>query len=128
MTSRHAARRAALFLLYQWDVTGRPLASLFEGEIDEYSRQSAEGVAARVDDLDTRISAAAEGWPSDRLGAVERNILRLAIYELDGDEVPDEVAIDQAIELGKRYASEEAAKLINGILGRIAREKAEARP
>ena len=123
MTSRHAARRTALFLLYQWDVTGRPLTSLFEGEIDEYSRRSAEGVAARSGDLDARINAAAEGWPADRLGAIERNILRLAIYELDGDEVPDEVAIDQAVELGKRYASEDAAKLINGILGRIAREQ-----
>lgn len=123
MTSRHAARRAALFVLYQWDVTGRPLTSLFEGEIDEYARRTAEGVSARAEELDARISAAAEGWPADRLGAVERNILRLAIYELDGDDVPDEVAIDQAVELGKRYASEDAAKLINGILGRIAREK-----
>jgi N utilization substance protein B len=123
VTSRHAARRTALFLLYQWDVTGRPLTSLYEGEIDEYARRSAEGVAAQSESLDARISAAAEGWPSDRLGAVERNILRLAIYELEGDEVPDEVAIDQAVELGKRYASEEAARLINGILGRIAREK-----
>jgi N utilization substance protein B len=122
VTSRHAARRAALFL-YQWDVTGRPLTSLFEGEIDEYARRTAEGVSVRAEELDTRISAAAEGWPADRLGAVERNILRLAIYELDGDDVPDEVAIDQAVELGKRYASEDAGKLINGILGRIAREK-----
>ena len=123
MTSRHAARRTALFLLYQWDVTGRPLTSLFEGEIDEYARRTAEGIAAQTADLDARIDAAAEGWPADRLGAVERNILRLAIYELDGDDVPDEVAIDQAVELGKRYASEDAAKLINGILGRIAREQ-----
>jgi transcription antitermination protein NusB len=123
VTSRHAARRTALFLLYQWDVTGRPLTSLFEGEIDEYARRTAEGVAANTADLDARINAAAEGWPADRLGAVERNILRLAIYELDGDDVPDEVAIDQAVELGKRYASEDAAKLINGILGRIAREQ-----
>ena len=123
MTGRHAARRTALFLLYQWDVTGRPLTTLFEGEIDDYARRTAESVAAQADELDTRISAAAEGWPSDRLGAVERNILRLAIHELDGDEVPDEVAIDQAVQLGKRYASEEAGKLINGILGRIAREK-----
>jgi transcription antitermination protein NusB len=123
VTSRHAARRTALFLLYQWDVTGRPLTSLFEGEIDEYARRTAEGVVAHTADLDARINAAAEGWPADRLGAVERNILRLAIYELDGDDVPDEVAIDQAVELGKRYASEDAAKLINGILGRIAREQ-----
>jgi N utilization substance protein B len=123
VTSRHAARRTALFLLYQWDVTGRPLTSLFEGEIDEYARRTAEGIAAQTADLDARIDAAAEGWPADRLGAVERNILRLAIYELDGDDVPDEVAIDQAVELGKRYASEDAAKLINGILGRIAREQ-----
>lgn len=124
--SRHAARRTALFLLYQWDVTGHPLETLYEGDVDDYARRSADGVAARAQELDERITAAAEGWPADRLGAIERNILRLAIYELDGDEVPDEVAIDQAVELAKRYASEEAAKLVNGILGRIAREKEPA--
>jgi N utilization substance protein B len=119
--SRRASRRTAFFLLYQWDVTGQPLASLYEGEVDEFALETAEAVAGRVDELDERITAAAEGWTADRLGAVERNILRVAVYELDKGEVPLEVAIDEAVTLAKRYATDEAGRLVNGILGRIAR-------
>ena len=124
MTGRRAARRTALFLLYQWDVTGEPLASLYEGEVDEWARATAEAVSADATALDERISEAAEGWTADRLGAIERNVLRIALHELDGDDVPDEVAIDEAVKLAKRYATDDAAKLVNGILGRIVREKA----
>jgi N utilization substance protein B len=123
-TGRRAARRTALFLLYQWDVTGEPLASLYEGEVDDWARGTAEAVAADAAELDARITDAAEGWTADRLGAIERNILRIAVHELDGDDVPDEVAIDEAVTLAKRYATDDAAKLVNGILGRIVREKA----
>jgi len=122
--SRRAGRRTAFFLLYQWDLTGQPLASLYEGDVDEFARELAERVAERAPELDRRISDAAEGWPADRLGAVERNILRIAVYELEGESVPIEVAIDEAVGLAKRYASEDAARLVNGILGRIAREAA----
>jgi N utilization substance protein B len=124
VTGRRAARRTALFLLYQWDVTGQPLASLYEGEVDEYARATAEAVAARAEELDRRITDAAEGWTADRLGAIERNVLRIALCELDGDDVPDEVAIDEAVNLARRYATDDAARLVNGILGRIVREKA----
>ena len=127
-TGRRAARRTALFVLYQWDVTGQPLASLYEGEVDDYARFVAESAAARAPELDERITAAAEGWTADRLGAVERNILRIALTELDGDDVPDEVAIDEAVNLARRYATDDAARLVNGILGRIVRENASARP
>jgi N utilization substance protein B len=123
VSSRRAGRRTALFLLYQWDVTGQPLASLYEGEIDAFARETAEAVAAKAPDFDERITAASEGWTADRLGAIERNILRIALYELDGDEVPDEVAIDEAVTLAKRYATDDAARLVNGILGRIVRER-----
>jgi transcription antitermination protein NusB len=123
VSSRRAARRTALFLLYQWNVTGQPLTSLYEGEIDAFARETAEAVAARAPDLDERITSASEGWTADRLGAIERNILRIALYELDGDEVPDEVAIDEAVTLAKRYATDDAARLVNGILGRIVRER-----
>jgi transcription antitermination protein NusB len=121
---RRAARRTALFLLYQWDVTGQPLASLYEGDVDDYARTVAEAVAERAAELDGRITAATEGWTADRLGAVERNVLRIAVHELDSAEVPDPVAIDEAVELAKRYASDEAGRLVNGILGRIQRERA----
>jgi transcription antitermination protein NusB len=124
MSGRHAARRTALFLLYQWDVTGQPLASLYEGEIDPFARELAEAVAAHAEELDEKVSAASEGWPADRLGALERNVLRIGVEELEQDEVPVEVAIDEAVSLAKRYASDEAGRLVNGILGRIAREKA----
>jgi N utilization substance protein B len=123
VSGRRAARRTALFLLYQWDVTGQPLASLYEGEVDPYAQETAEAVAARARELDERITAAAEGWTADRLGAIERNILRIALHELDGDDVPDEVAIDEAVTLTKRYATDDAARLVNGILGRIVRER-----
>jgi N utilization substance protein B len=121
--SRRAARRTALFLLYQWDVTGKPLTSLYEGEVDEFARRTAEEVAAEAEALDGRITEAADEWTADRLGAVERNVLRIAVHELDGEEVPDEVAIAEAVTLAKRYATEDAARLVNGILGRIARER-----
>ena len=124
MTGRHAARRNALFLLYQWDVTGQPLASLFEGDVDEYARRLAEGVVEHASTLDEQITAAAEGWTANRLGAIERNVLRIAIHELDGAEVPEAVVIDEAVELAKRYASDEAGRLVNGILGRIQRDRA----
>ena len=119
--SRRASRRTAFFLLYRWDVTGQPLASLYEGEVDDFALETAEAVGVRVEELDARITAAAEGWTADRLGAVERNILRVATYELEEGEVPLEVVIDEAVTLAKRYASDEAGRLVNGILGRIAR-------
>lgn len=122
MSGRRAARRQALFLLYQWDLTGQPLASLFEGEVDEFARVLAEEVMERATELDARITAAAVDWTADRLGTVERNILRMAIRELDRSDVPLEVAINEAVALAKRYASVEAARLVNGILARIARE------
>jgi len=123
MAGRRAGRRTALFLLYQWDVTGQPLTSLYEGEVDEFARDLAEAVSARAPELDAAITAAAEGWTADRLGAVERNVLRIGTYELGAESVPPEVAINEAVELAKRYATEDAGRLVNGILGRIARER-----
>ncbi|MGH2935550.1 MAG: transcription antitermination factor NusB [Gaiellaceae bacterium] len=124
MISRREARRAAVFLLYQWDVTQQPLGSLYEGDVDEYTCRVAEAVAAHAPELDARITAASDDWTADRLGAVERNVLRVAVEELDAAEVPLEVVLDEAVTLAKRYASDDAGRLVNGILGRIVREKA----
>jgi transcription antitermination protein NusB len=121
--SRRADRRTALVLLYQWDVTGQELASLFEGDVPDFSRKLAEDVVERHEELDARITAAADDWTADRLGALERNILRMAILELDRGEIPMEVAIDEAVSLAKRYSSEDAGRLVNGILGAIAKER-----
>jgi transcription antitermination protein NusB len=123
---RRAGRRQALFLLYQWDLTGQPLASLFEGEPDQFATALAEAVAARAVALDHRITAASDEWPADRLGTLERNVLRIGVHELEEGSVPPEVAINEAVVLAKRYASEDAARLVNGILGTIAREEAPA--
>lgn len=123
MISRREARRAAVFLLYQWDVTGTPLGSLYEGEVDDYTRTVVEAVAAHAPELDARITAASDEWTADRLGAVERNILRVALEELDAGDIPAEVVLDEAVTLAKRYASDDAGRLVNGILGRIVRER-----
>jgi N utilization substance protein B len=121
--SRRAARRTAFFLLYQWDLTGQPLAANYEGEVDEFARGLAEAVAERAEELDARISEFSGDWPAKQLGTLERNILRIGVYELQEGTVPLEVAIDEAVSLAKRYASEDAGRLVNGILGAIAREK-----
>lgn len=122
--SRRQARRQALMLLYQWDLSGQPIGSQYGGAIDQWALNMADEVAARAPELDERITAASEGWTADRLGAVERSALRVAIHELQRSDVPPEVAINEAVAFAKRYASDDAARLVNGILGRIQREAA----
>jgi N utilization substance protein B len=122
--SRREARRAAVFMLYQWDVTETPLGSLYEDEVDDYTRRLTQAVEAHAPELDARITAASDEWTADRLGAVERNILRVAIEELNDGEIPLEVILDEAVTLAKRYASDDAGRLVNGILGKIVREEA----
>jgi len=124
VTSRRQARRQALFLLYQWDLSGAEIGSQYAGEIDPWALELAEETAAQSAELDERITAASEGWTADRLGVVERSALRVAIQELDRGDVPFEVAINEAVAFTKRYASENGARLVNGILGRIQREGA----
>ncbi len=122
--SRRAARRTALFLLYQWDLTGQPLGTNYEGEVDDFAMGLAEAVAGHADDLDAQITEVSGDWPAKQLGTLERNILRIGVHELQEGTVPLEVAIDEAVTLAKRYASDDAGRLVNGILGRIAREAA----
>ena len=124
--SRREARRSALTLLYQWDVTEQEPGRLFEGEIDDYARAVTDAVVRDAVELDRRITEAAEqsGWTADRLGAVERNILRIAIHELDVGEIPASAVIDEAVTLAKHYSTREAGRLVNGILDRIYREAA----
>jgi N utilization substance protein B len=122
VSGRRAARRTALELLYQWDLTGQPLASLHPGEVDPFALELAEGVAAHATELDARITETSAEWPADRLGVVERNAVRIGLFELERGDVPPEVAIDEAVELAKRFAGEDAGRLVNGILGRLVRE------
>ena len=120
--TRRQARRQALFLVYQWDLGEGEIGAQYGAEIDPWARELAEETVAQAAELDARITAAAEGWTADRLGVVERSALRVAIRELDRGEIPAEVAIDEAVGFAKRYATEEAGRLVNGILGRIQRE------
>ena len=127
--SRRAERRAAAFLLYQRDLTGGPFEDLYaaytrdtEQPVSEFMRGVVEGAWDDRRALDAAIDEAAEGWTAERMAVLERNILRLAAWELRAGEVPAAVAIDEAVELAKRYASPEAAALVNGVLGRLARE------
>jgi len=122
--SRRQARRQALFLLYQWDLSGQQIGSQYAEEIDPWARGVAEAVSKHASELDERITAASDGWTADRLGAVERSALRVAVHELSNHEVPPEVAINEAVAFTKRYASDDGARLVNGILGRIQREEA----
>ena len=129
---RRAARRAAVVLLYQQDLTGQTLFEVREnarrgGEPvdDPYVSQLVNGVSGEREALDARLSGAADGWTADRLGAVERAILRVATWEIVHPEasVPVAVAINEAVALAKRYCAAEAPSFINGVLGKIAREQ-----
>jgi transcription antitermination protein NusB len=126
--SRRGERRAAAFLLYQRDLRDQGFELLYSdyerdtGEpVSDFTRERAEATWAARTELDRAIDDAAEGWTSDRMAVLERNILRLAVWEMRSADVPAPVAIDEAVALAKRYASPEAAVLVNGILGRIAR-------
>lgn len=126
--SRRAARRQAVFMLYQHDVTGLPWVEIEENaererghEIDPYTRAMIEGVTVRRETIDAAIDAAASGWSVDRIAPLERNILRVAVNELIAeDAIPTAVAIDEAVEMAKRFCQVDAAAFVNGILGAIA--------
>ena len=93
---RRQSRRTALFLLYQWDLTGQPMASLYDGTPDGFALQLAEAIAERAPALDERITAASDAWSADRLGTLERNVLRIGVYELEVEGIPTtrDVALD----------------------------------
>jgi transcription antitermination protein NusB len=135
---RRRARREALFFLYQRDLMGSSARDvLLRAErsgavVDGYTRLLVLGVESRLTDLDGMIARHLQGWTVERLAALERNILRVALFEMSlrsagpaipGREqetvVPVEVAIDQAVELTKRYCSDEAGALVNGVLGAV---------
>lgn len=126
---RHRARRQALQMLYQREVTGEAIRRILaigsysteDGEPDDYARALATGTESRIDELDELIGATSEHWTVGRMPLVDRNILRIATYELlYVPEVPPSVAINEAVELAKVYGGEDSSKFVNGVLGRIA--------
>lgn len=130
--SRKQARRDAVFLLYQSDVTDQTMAELVEGQRrregygpDEFTIAAVSGVLAATDELDAVLEAHSTGWPLDRVAPLERNILRLALWEIQTEATPPEVAIDEAVRLTKRYSTDEAGAFVNGVLGAVARDREE---
>jgi transcription antitermination protein NusB len=118
-------RRAAIFALYQRDVTGRPLPELLDPRATEFTRELVEGVDADLERLDALIERYAQDWTVDRIAPLERNILRVALHELlDRDDIPAEVAIDEAVETAKELCAAEAPAFLNGILGSVQRDRA----
>ena len=114
-------RRAAVVALYQHD-TGRPLDDVLPRDASAFTRELVEGVLQHQEDVDALIERYAEGWTLDRIAPLERAILRTALYEmLYRTDVPDEVAIDEAIEAAKELCAAEAPKFVNGILGTVKR-------
>lgn len=121
--SRRKARKQAFLTLYQGDVAGRPIEDVFRrwrsyrGDLDDYAADTARGVEREREELDARISEVSQGWPVHRMSAVDRTILRLALYEmLHADDVPAEVAISEAMELAKGFSSDEAPAFVGGVL------------
>ena len=125
---RSDQRRNAVFALYQRDVTGRELGELLAGA-KEFTRQLAEGVDLERAGLDEEITRLSRGWELERIAALERSIMRVALYEMRyRDDVPTEVAIDEAVNLSKEYCGADAPGFVNGILGSAARELEKASP
>jgi transcription antitermination protein NusB len=121
---RSEQRRAAVVALYQADVTGRPAAELVDHRATPFTRELVEGVEERRSEVDELIERHATGWSLDRIAPLERNILRVALHELlHRPDVPDEVAIDEAVETAKELCSADAPAFVNGILGTVQREE-----
>jgi N utilization substance protein B len=122
---RSDQRRDAVFACYQRDVTGRPLTELLD-EARPFTRELAEAVDIHRDALDATIAAHARGWELGRIAPLELNVMRVALYEIEhSDDVPDEVAIDEAVEIAKEYCGADAPGFVNGILGAVVRERQE---
>ena len=137
MASRHLSRSIAMQSLYEWDFWGKKegaLDSIVERNIREFGPglesvdfiwQLVRGVIQHLPQLDAIIEKAAPEWPVNQITVVDRNVLRLGLFELlyeNKDEVPPKVAINEAIELGKNFSGESSGRFINGVLGTVYRE------
>ena len=140
MASRHLSRSIAMQSLYEWDFKGRDntlLPEIIERNTKEFGPgiESADfvsnlvnGVLEHISELDQIIEKSAPQWPLDQIAIVDRNVLRLGIYELlfgNREEVPPKVAINESIELAKTFGGDASGKFVNGVLGTIYREIGE---
>lgn len=129
MLERTRARRQALQILYQREITGNDVGQILEhrsysaedGEPSAFCMSLAQGVEANLEEIDEQLSMISEHWTVLRMPLVDRNILRLAVYEiLHVDDIPDSVSINEAVEMAKTYGGEDSSKFVNGVLGRLA--------
>lgn len=131
MAARSKARKRAVDILYEADLRGvdaidtlHAWVTRADPPIQDYTRQLIEGVAGRRERLDEVISGYSGDWPIERMPAVDRATLRLAVYELLWrDEVPDPVVIDEAVELAKSLSTDDSAGYVNGVLARVLADK-----
>ena len=134
MGKRRKARESTLQILFQLEFNDSELENIFESfwqekkaskEIKEYSRWLVEGIVSHRERIDRLIQSVSENWRIDRMALVDRNVLRIAVFELLCEErLAPAIVIDEAIEIAKKYSSEEAATFVNGILD-AARKKIE---
>src|SRR3989344_7938948 len=136
MATRHIARSIALQSLYEWDFYNKEkdLTEIVERNIKEFGAginepdfvwRIVKGVIEHIKDIDKVIEKAAPAWPINQISIVDRNILRIGLYELlyaDKAEVPEKVAINEAIELAKNYSGGNSSKFVNGVLGTVYKE------
>ena len=130
MKPRTRARSLALQVLYEVDMANHPPADVFKSrleesplsdELAEFARQIIFGVLPRTTDLDQLIAKYAPEWPFDQVAAIDRNILRIALWEFAVfHETPIKVAINEAVELAKEFGSDSAPRFVNGVLGALA--------
>ena len=119
---RSDQRRAAVFALYQRRVTGRPLDELL-ADAKPFARELAEGAEEHASELDAEIARLSRGWTLERIAPLELSIMRVALYEMrHRDDVPTEVAVDEAVNLAQEFCGADAPDFVNGILGAAARE------
>jgi len=137
MRTRRKERRQALELLYEWDQRRKPLRDIIDtkregglgARFGEFCLALVEGTLSHLPEIDATIARYSEDWTIERMPVVDRNILRLGVYELlYGKGVPVAVTINECVELAKWYGTEDSRRFINGLLGKVAREyrKAEA--
>jgi transcription antitermination protein NusB len=131
MTARRKARKRALDVLYEADLRGVPIAEALEQYVQRlerphpehlgYAVRLVEGVAEHHDRIDELVASYAEGWTLDRMPPVDRNLARIAVYELlYVDEIDAPVAITEAVELARQLSTEDSPRFLNGVLARIA--------
>ncbi|HUA17113.1 MAG TPA: transcription antitermination factor NusB [Bryobacteraceae bacterium] len=136
MAARHRSRQRALQVLYQWDMTKRPVDEAISGFYDtlgaddedgppgrdKFMEELARGASEMAATIDHRIAQKSEHWKLERMPIVDRNILRLAIYEMSRKDTPPAVIIDEALELARQFSGEESVSFINGVLDAVHKE------